>query len=101
MDWGAVQEWLQDPMIWFALFWTGVITTAMTVYMETLALKTLSAAETTLIFSSEPVSGAAFAAVVMGERFGPSAIVGSLLILSGCLFSNLGLPETNKKEDNQ
>jgi hypothetical protein len=49
-----LQLWLSDPMILASLFWTGCITTALTVYMETIALKTLSAAETTLIFSTEP-----------------------------------------------
>lgn len=81
---------LSNPTVAFSLVWTGLVTTALTIYMETLALKTLSAAETTLIFSTEPVSGAAFAALVLGERFGPNAIIGSFLILSGCLFSNLG-----------
>ena len=90
MDWSNVGMWLHDPMIWCSLAWTGCVTTALTIYMETCALETLSAAETTLIFSTEPVSGSAFAAMVMGERFGSSAMMGSFLILMGCLVSNLG-----------
>lgn len=86
-----IMAWLMDPMILAALLWTGAITTALTVYMETLALKTLSAADTTLIFSTEPLWGAAFASVVMGEHFGPTAIAGGALILAGCLVSNLGI----------
>jgi hypothetical protein len=40
----------------------------------------------------KPIStGSAFAAAVMGERFGPTAAAGSLLILTGCVFSNLGM----------
>lgn len=84
-------EWMNNPSILFSLFWTGVITTAATVYMETLALKTLSAAETTLIFSTEPLWGTAFAAAVMGEQLGWDAAIGGVLILAGCLYSNLGL----------
>ena len=91
MDLSSVATWLHDPQIWFALFWTGCITTALTIYMETLALKTLSAAETTLIFSTEPLWGTAFAAAVMGEQLGLSAGLGALLILSGCLWANLGM----------
>jgi len=91
LDWSKLQVYLHDPLVWFALFWTGVVTTALTVYMETLALKTLTASETTLIMSTEPVSGAAFAAAVMGERFGPASMFGSVFILAGCLYSNLGL----------
>jgi drug/metabolite transporter (DMT)-like permease len=86
-----VTAWLSDPMILGAIVWTGAITTALTVYMETLALKTLSAADTTLIFSTEPLWGAACASLVMGEQFGGSAIAGGALILAGCIVSNLGL----------
>lgn len=82
-------EWVTDPAILGALFWTGVVTTALTIYMETIALKTLSAAETTLIFSTEPIWGTAFATVVMGETMGVNAAVGAVMILSGCVVSNL------------
>lgn len=84
-------SWVTDPTILAALFWTGVVTTALTIYMETLALKTLSAAETTLIFSTEPLWGTAFASVVMGETLGMNAGFGAVMILSGCVFSNLGI----------
>jgi len=86
-----VVGWLTDPSIVAALLWTGVVTTALTVYMETLALKTLSAAETTMIFSTEPLWGAAFAAAVLGERFGLGAALGAGLILAGIGYSNVGL----------
>ena len=72
-----VTSLLSNPTILLELFWTGVITTALTVYMETCALKTLSAAETTLIFSTEPLWGTAFAAAVMGEQLGMNAAVGA------------------------
>ena len=91
LDVAHVTEWLSNKQVLFGLFWTGCITTALTVYMETIALKTLSAAETTLIFSTEPIWGTAFAATVMGEQLGMDSAVGAVLILSGCLFSNLGL----------
>lgn len=90
-NFAQLQEWMSDPMILASLFWTGCITTALTVYMETVALKTLSAAETTLIFSTEPLWGTAFAAVVMGEQLGVPAAIGAVFILSGCVFSNLGV----------
>mmetsp|Transcript_24559 Transcript_24559/g.45835 ORF Transcript_24559/g.45835 Transcript_24559/m.45835 type:complete len:580 (+) Transcript_24559:216-1955(+) len=84
------KEWVTDPSILFSLFWTGCITTALTIYMETLALETLSATETTLIFSTEPLWGTAFAAVVMGEQLGANAGVGAFFILTACIYSNLG-----------
>ena len=88
-DMNTLVSWVTDPVILGALFWTGVVTTALTIYMETVALKTLSAAETTLIFSTEPLWGSAFACTVMGETFGMNAAFGAIMIMSGCLWSNL------------
>jgi len=84
-------EWATNPSILFSLFWTGCITTALTIYMETLALESLSAAETTLIFSTEPLWGTAFAVAVMGEQVGLNFAVGAGLILTACVYSNLGV----------
>jgi len=86
-----VFSWISDPTILGALLWTGLVTTSFTVYLEAIALKTLSAAETTVLFSTEPLFGSAFAAAVMGESLGNGGIVGAALILGGCIFSNLDL----------
>lgn len=97
-DPSLVTSWIKNPSIFGALCWTGIITTAFTVYLETLALKTLSAAETTMLFSTEPLFGATFAAVVMGETFGTGGLIGAGLILSGCIFSNLDFDSFKKDE---
>ncbi|GKY97848.1 hypothetical protein MPSEU_000742700 [Mayamaea pseudoterrestris] len=85
-----VLVWLSDAHILFGVFWTGCISTALTVFMETVALKSLSAAETTLIFSTEPIWGAAFAAALIDEHLGIDRTIGAVLILLGCVSSNLG-----------
>lgn len=84
-------EWASNPSLWASLFWTGCITTALTIYMETLALESLSAAETTLIFSTEPLWGTAFAVAVMGEQMGMNSVIGAGFILMACVYSNLGV----------
>jgi drug/metabolite transporter (DMT)-like permease len=89
--------WLTDPLILGALIWTGIVTTAITIYLETLALQTLSAAEATLLFSTEPLWGAGFASVVGGERLGAAAMAGAGLILSGCVVSTAGQEEGNEE----
>ena len=66
-DTAQVIEWVTNPSILGSLAWTGLITTALTIYMETVALKSLSAAETTLLFSTEPLWGAAFASFMLSE----------------------------------
>jgi len=90
-DTAKIMQFASDPTVLFSLFWTGCITTALTIYMESTALKSLSAAETTLILSTEPLWGTAFAAVVLGEQIGIDTGIGAVLIISACLISNLGL----------
>ena len=80
---------LQSPNILGMLFWTGIVTTAFTIYLETLALKTLSAAETTLIFSTEPLFGTAFASIVAHEYFGMESVIAAVFIVGGCIVSGL------------
>jgi len=83
-------EWLSVPEVLGAILWTGVVTTALTVFIETFALKTLSAAETTIIYSAEPLFGSAIAAMVLGESMGSGGVAGAIMILGGCLLSSIG-----------
>lgn len=84
-------EWMTNSSVMFSIFWTGIITTALSIYMENKAMQTLSAAETTLIFSTEPLWGAAFAGLIMGEQLGPNVALGATFILTACMYSNLGM----------
>jgi drug/metabolite transporter (DMT)-like permease len=84
-------EWMTSSSVIFSILWTGIITTALSIYMENKAMQTLSAAETTLIFSTEPLWGAAFAGLVMGEQLGPNVALGATFIMTACLYSNLGM----------
>jgi len=79
--------WISDVQILSALAWTGLVSTAMTIFMETLALKTVTAAEATLILSTEPICGSAWAALFVGEQLGIEAGLGAAMILGGCLIS--------------
>lgn len=94
-----VLKWVSDPSILGAIFWTGCITTAFTLFLETVALATLSAAETTMIFSTEPLFGMGFAALVAGEKLGIDAGVGAILILLGCLVSNLDMNASHESTE--
>jgi len=95
-DVSQVITWLSNPTIIGAICWTGLITTALTVYMETLALKTLSAAETTMLFSTEPIFAAISASLLLGESFGTGGYAGAALVLAGCLFSNIHVGHKEK-----
>lgn len=68
-----------------AVAYAGVITTAITVWMENIALTRVSPAELAILLSTEPFWAAAFSAVLLGERMGPQALAGGGLILLACL----------------
>lgn len=91
----VLKEWLTDPSILSALVWTGLVTTAFTVWLETMALKNLTASETTMLFSTEPVWGSLFATVVMGEAFGIQGMVGAGIIMGACVYSSWNNGEEN------
>jgi hypothetical protein len=48
-DWSQFVTWFSNPIILQAVLWTGIVTTALTIFIETQTLKTLSAAETTML----------------------------------------------------
>ena len=72
------------------ILWTGIVTTALTVYGETLALQKISAAESTIILSTQPIWGTAFASVLLGEAVGWNTGLGAVLIISACTWKSVG-----------
>ena len=52
---------------------------------QLVALKNVSSTECALIYSMEPVLGAAFAFMVLGERWGPTGWLGAGLIVASSL----------------
>ncbi len=81
---------LKDFTVLAAIAWTGVVTTAFTSFVENVAMKKLTAAESTVIYSTEPLWGTAFAAAVLHESVGWNTLVGAALILTACVWSSLG-----------
>jgi len=82
-----------QPEVAVAVLWTGFITTALTVYLQTTSVSKLSSAEATVLISTEPIWGAAFASLLLGELIGPNAYVGGGLIVLACL-SSIVKPDT-------
>eukprot|EP01031_Cornospumella_fuschlensis_P026532 gene26533-32064_t len=78
---------LRDWHVTAALLWTGVITTALTSYGENLALRKLNAAESTVIYSTEPLWGTAFASFTLHEEMGWNTGIGAALVIAACLWN--------------
>ena len=85
-----LQAWCTDPFVAGALLWTALVSTALALYLETVALKAVSAAELTVLMTSVSIFGSGFAYVTMGETMSPIGVTGGLMILAGCVFSSLG-----------
>jgi drug/metabolite transporter (DMT)-like permease len=90
-------EWLGDPFILGALAWTGLISTALALYLETVALKVVSATELTLLMTTTSLWGASFAYLTIGEVLSTTGMVGGLMILAGCGISAVAPPAGKDK----
>ena len=94
-----LQTWFMDPFITGSLLWTALVSTALALYLETVALKAVSAAELTVLMTSVSIFGSGFAYITMGETMSPIGMVGGLMILAGCIFSSLGGSSTNEVKE--
>jgi len=96
-DFSLVMTQLQSVPIATSVVWTGLVTTALTVLLQTTSLGVLSSTETTVLYSTEPLWGAAFASVALGEHIGQSTVVGGALILAACLSSSVDEEDVKSK----
>lgn len=90
-------------MPWLPVMYTGIVSTALCLWIELTAMRDISATDTAVIYSLEPLWGAAFAWCFLGERWGPKGWFGALLILGGSLSVQLfqardGAPDMEKSK---
>jgi drug/metabolite transporter (DMT)-like permease len=72
-----------------AIAFTGLVTTAFTVFIENIALVRVSASEMAIILSTEPLFATVFAAFLLKETVGKEAAVGGGLIMLACLMNQV------------
>lgn len=94
--WTCLQTIASEPQEHAAMLgtiaWTGVGTTAGCALVEAAALGELSSSEATVVFATEPLWGAAFAFLLLGEVMGPQCMMGGALMVFACLVSGVELP---------
>ena len=78
---------IQEPQVIGSLLWTGVFTTGLASLGECIALKSLTASEATIIFSSEPIWASIFASFILGEEFGFNSYIGGVFVVAAILWS--------------
>lgn len=107
----ALFDWLQNPagleqiftsgqFPWQQVLYCGLLTTDLALLMEVLALQDVSSVEAAIIYTLEPVLGAAFAWVMLGERLGAKGFAGAGIILASSLVTQvLGSEPKSEEED--
>ena len=91
---------LSQPPVAAGVLYTGLVSTALAVLLQTRALGKIPATDSSVIVATEPLWAAGFAFLLLNESLDPSAQLGGTLILLGSL-SNTLLPDTLLPEANE
>ena len=85
------------------VLYCGLLTIDATLLMEVFALQDVSSVDAAIIYTLEPVLGAAFAWALLGERLGPKGMAGAALILGSSLLSQVlgGEPRNEEGEEGE
>jgi len=79
-----------SPALWWAVLYTGVLSTAVCLLGQTWAQARTSAVRAALIFALEPVFAALWSVLVGRERLGVRELTGGTLIVLGIVAAELG-----------
>ena len=77
--------------------WTGIMTSAVSGWLQTKGQQFVTASESAVIFATQPLWASATAAVFLGESFGSRGITGGGLIVLATAFA--ALSETKSEDD--
>ncbi|XP_022150064.1 uncharacterized protein LOC111018331 [Momordica charantia] len=83
-NWETYLDWV-FVFPWIPALYTGLLSTGFCLWLEMAAMCDVSATETAIIYSLDPVWGGSFAWFMLGERWGPSGWIGAALVLGGSL----------------
>jgi len=71
------------------ILYTGLITTALALWIESIAFKRVPATDASIILTTEPLFAAGAGALALGETFGMSDYIGATLIIGACILAVL------------
>ena len=81
--------WGSTALPWTAIIYMGVFVTDLGLWAEVVALQHVSSTEAAIVYCMEPVCGAAFAYVLLNERWGLNGWIGAIMIVGSCLSTQL------------
>lgn len=79
-----------NKWVLLGLLYLGIVVTSWATYVEQKAMQVVSAADTTLIYTLEPLTASAFAALILNEHLTTSTAIGAICIISACLQNTFG-----------
>lgn len=88
--WMNVHVWL-NPAVVTAILINGVLGTSLAYFIQTYFQTIISATETAVIFSFEPVFSALIAWIVLQSRLDLTQVIGCLVLLGSMLLSDVGI----------
>jgi drug/metabolite transporter (DMT)-like permease len=78
---------LSSPTALAGILYTGLVTTALALWVESIAFAKVPATDASLILTTEPLFAAGCGMMALGETFGTSDYVGASLIVGACALS--------------
>jgi len=78
---------VESPVALGGILYTGLVTTALALWVESIAFAKVPATDASLILTTEPLFAAGCGAIALGETFGSSDYVGAALIIGACALS--------------
>lgn len=73
------------------LLYTGVVTSALCMWLQSAIFKRVSATDASIILSAEPLFACVFAFIILGEQLSISDVFGGLLIILACSSNEFNL----------
>ena len=78
---------LSSPVALRAICYTGIVTTSLALWVESIAFQRVKATDASIILTTEPLFAAVTSAILVGERFGVSDVIGAIFIVGACIFA--------------
>lgn len=85
---------------WLSLLYTGLVTTASAILLESYAFKYVPATDAAVILATEPLWAAVVAARMLGETLSSTDLAGGALVIGACVINELkfGAPSAEGQE---
>ncbi len=80
---------LSSPLALGGILYTGLVTTAFALWIESIAFAKVPATDASIILTTEPLIAAGLGAIALGETFGSSDYAGAALIIGACALAVL------------